>query len=106
MNERDILPAFTAAAFAGEADEKAFVEAARALKPTEALKLLEVVSNRVLSQKDPGRHTKRLKLFAAMTEGWTDKSLFLPFVRALRTADAPLRNRSGADPGLRADRVR
>lgn len=92
MNERDILPAFTAAAFAGEAEEKAFVDVARALKPAEALKLLEVVSNRVLSQKDPGRHTKRLKLFAAVAEGWTDKSLFLPFVRALRTADAPLRN--------------
>ena len=69
MNERDLVPAFTAAAFTGEADEKAFVEAARALKAAEALKLLEVVSNRVLSQKDPGRHTKRLKLFAAVMEG-------------------------------------
>ncbi len=92
MNERDILAAFTTASFAGEAEEKDFVDSARALKAVEALKLLEVVSNRVLSQKDPGRHTKRLKLFATMSEGWSDKTLFLPFVRALRTADAPLRN--------------
>ena len=92
MNERDILPAFTAAAFAGEPEEKDFLETARALKPAEVLKLLEVVSNRALAQKDPGRHTKRLKLFASTSEGWSDKTLFLPFVRALRTADAPLRN--------------
>ncbi len=91
MNERDILPAFTAAAFAGEAQEKDFVENGRVLKAAEALKLLEVASNRVLAQKDPGRHAKRLKLFAALAEGWTDKALFLPFVRALRPADAPLR---------------
>lgn len=92
MNERDILPAFTTATFPGEAEEKAFVDAARSLKPAEALKLLEVVSNRALSQKDPGRHIKRLKLLATISEGWTDKALFVPFVRALRTADAPLRN--------------
>lgn len=92
MNERDVLPAFTAAAFPGEAEEKDLLEAARALKSADALKLLEVVSNRPLAQKDPGRHTKRLKLFSAIAEGWTDKALFLPFVRALRTADAPLRN--------------
>jgi twitching motility protein PilT len=92
MNERDVLTAFTGAALAGEAEEKDLVATARALKPAEALKLLEVVGNRALAQKDPGRHTKRLKLFAVMTEGWTDKTLFLPFVRALRTADAPLRN--------------
>ena len=92
MNERDVLPSFTAAAFPGEPEEKDFLEAARALKPAEALKLLEVVSNRALVQKDPGRHTKRLKLFAAISEGWADKTLFLPFVRALRTADAPLRS--------------
>lgn len=92
MNERDVLPAFTALAFPGEAEEKDFLETARALKPAEALKLLEVVSNRALAQKDPGRHTKRLKLFSAISEGWSDKTLFVPFVRALRTADAPLRN--------------
>ena len=92
MNERDVLPAFTTAAFPGESEEKDFLEAARALKAAEVLKLLEVVSNRALVQKDPGRHTKRLKLFASSSEGWTDKALFLPFVRALRTADAPLRN--------------
>jgi twitching motility protein PilT len=92
LNERDVLPAFTTAAFPGEAEERDFVESARALKPPDALKLLEVVSNRALAQKDPGRHTKRLKLFAAVSEGWSDKALFLPFVRALRTADAPLRN--------------
>lgn len=91
MNEREVLPAFTSVAFAGEAEEREFVETARALKGADVLKLLEVVSNRVLSQKDPGRHAKRLKLFSAMAEGWTDKALFLPFVRALRTADAPLR---------------
>jgi twitching motility protein PilT len=92
VNEREVLPAFTAAAFPSEAEEKDLLEAARALKPVEALKLLEVVANRALAQKDPGRHTKRLKLFSAAAEGWTDKALFLPFVRALRTADAPLRN--------------
>ena len=92
MNERDVLPAFTALAFPGETEEKDFLEAARALKPAEALKMLEVVSNRVLAQKDPGRHIKRLKLFASISEGWSDKTLFPPFVRALRTADAPLRN--------------
>jgi twitching motility protein PilT len=92
LNERDVLPAFTALAFPGEAEEKDFVESARVLKPAEALKLLEVVSNRALVQKDPGRHTKRLKLFAAISEGWSDKTLFLPFVRALRAADAPLRS--------------
>ncbi len=92
MNERDVLPAFTALAFPGEAEEKDFLEAARALKAADALKMLEVVSNRALAQKDPGRHTKRLKLFASICEGWSDKTLFLPFVRALRTADAPLRS--------------
>ena len=92
MNERDVLPAFTTAAFTGETEEKDFVEAARALKPADALKLLEVVANRALAQKDPGRHTRRLKLFSTITEAWTDKALFLPFVRALRAADAPLRS--------------
>ncbi len=92
MNERDVLPAFTTAAFTGEAEEKDFVEAARVLKPADALKLLEVVANRALAQKDPGRHTKRLKLFSTIAEAWTEKALFLPFVRALRAADAPLRS--------------
>lgn len=92
MNEKEVLPAFTATAFASEAEEKDLVETARTLSAAEALKLLEVATNRVLAQKDAGRHTKRLKLFSAMAEGWSDKALFLPFVRALRAADAPLRN--------------
>ncbi len=91
MLERDVVPAFTAAAFSGEVQEREFIEAARALKPADALKLLDAVSNRALAQKDPLRHTKRLKLFGSAAEGWSDKALFVPFVRALRTSDAPLR---------------
>ena len=92
MTESEWVVGLTSAAFRTAADEKAYIESARALRPADVLKLLEVVSNRALAQKDPGRHARRLKLFAAMAEGWSDKSLFLPFVRALRTADAPFRN--------------
>ena len=92
MNERDILTFFTSAAFANEAEEKDFVDTARTLKSPDALRLLEVVTNRALAQKDPGRHAKRLKLLSTIAEGWSDKALFLPFVRALKAADAPLRS--------------
>ena len=92
MNERDVPTFFTAAAFASEAEEKDFVDTARTLKSADALRLLEVVTNRALAQKDPGRHAKRLKLLSTIAEGWSDKALFLPFVRALKAADAPLRN--------------
>ncbi len=92
MNERDVPTFFTTTAFASEAEEKDFVETARTLKSPDALRLLEVVTNRALAQKDPGRHAKRLKLLSTIAEGWSDKALFLPFVRALKAADAPLRN--------------
>jgi twitching motility protein PilT len=92
MTERELLNAFTAPTFAAETDERAWAAEARQLKAAEALKLLEIASNRALAQKEPGRHAKRLKLLALASEGWSDKSLFLPLVRALRTADVPLRN--------------
>ena len=32
------------------------------------------------------------RILSTIAEGWSDKALFLPFVRALKAADAPLRN--------------
>src|SRR5262245_19651286 len=82
------------AAFSGSAaplDDPALLEAAGALPAADILKLLEILQNRTAAQKDPGRHVKRVQFFARASAAFGDRSLFLPFIRALKSGDASLR---------------
>lgn len=89
LSERDVLAAFSAPTTT--VDEQELVDATQALKAPDVLKVLDLLMNRSVALKDPGRHVKRVQIFAKASAGFSDRSLFVPFARALKTADPGLR---------------
>src|SRR5207253_2609448 len=88
LSGKDLLGQFKAAAWNGPEEVEAFLSAAEAPAPQELLKLLEVLAGKA---PDAQAHRTRLGAFARLVEKNPDKSLFVPFVRALKAGDAALR---------------
>jgi twitching motility protein PilT len=102
---RDALRAFKAAAWGSEAELAAFAAGAEGIGPSELLKWLGVLLEPA-SAYDPAAHARRVRAFAGVADKTVDPSLFVPYVRALRTADPDLRTllcelipRSNSVPG-------
>jgi twitching motility protein PilT len=87
---RDALRAFKAAAWNSEEELGAFAVAASAIGPAELTKWVSVLVDPA-AQTDRAAQQRRHRVFAYVAERTNDPSLFVPYVRALRGADAPLR---------------
>ena len=85
---KDLLHQFKAAAWKAPEEIEAFVASIETPEPPEVLKLLDIVSGKA---PDANVHRLRLTVFARIIDKNPDKSLFVPFVKALK----------GAEPGLR-----
>lgn len=90
FTDRDVHTAF--ASPTASLDDPGLLEVAKSFQAADVLKLLDVLQSRAVAQKDPGRHVKRLQFFTKASENYTDKGLFLPFVRALKIADTSVRS--------------
>lgn len=91
MTEKDVLKAFKRAAW--EAEElQAFIYLLADARPTPRtlVQMLEVLCNKRYAA-DGLAHRKRCRVFAAVVDRARDKSLFAPFVAALRDGDADVR---------------
>ncbi|TMA20168.1 MAG: PilT/PilU family type 4a pilus ATPase, partial [Deltaproteobacteria bacterium] len=88
MSSKDLLTQFKAAAWKAPEEIEAFLATVEAPQPPEVLKLLDIVAGKA---PDANVHRSRLTVFARIIDKNPDKSLFVPFVKALK----------GAEPGLR-----
>ena len=92
MTGRELVKAFRAADWTGAADIGAMVQATAVpgFEPADLIKLLDVLGNRSLA-KDARTHSMRFTAFRAVVEARAHKSLFRPFVKALKSADPQVR---------------
>ena len=88
LSGKDLLNQFKAAAWNAPEELEAFIAAAEAPQAPDLLKLLEVVAGKA---PDPALHRSRLTVFARLIDKNPDKSLFVPFVKALKSAEPGLR---------------
>jgi twitching motility protein PilT len=89
LTGKELLNAFRSAPLKSEEEADAFLESADEVEPGDVLRLLDLLLVRGAS--DSLLHRRRCSLFARLAERAADKSLFAPFVRGLKTADADLR---------------
>jgi twitching motility protein PilT len=85
MNGKELLAHFKAAAFRNADEVRQFADSAGDVAAADVLKLLEAVPGR------PGDPRLRALAFQRVAEKLADRSLFAPYLRALRTADPALR---------------
>ncbi|HUJ29136.1 MAG TPA: hypothetical protein VLW85_24110, partial [Myxococcales bacterium] len=89
MTGKDLLNQFKSASWKAPDEIEAFLAAAEPPpEPPDILKLLDIVSGKA---PDATVHRTRLSVFARLIDKNPDKSLFAPFVKAMK----------GAEPGLR-----
>ena len=86
---KELQNQFKAAAFKSPDEVEAFVAAAESPAPADLLKLLDVVTGKA---PEALLHKQRLAVFARLVEKAPDKSLFTPFVKALKAADPVVRS--------------
>src|SRR5437870_3011418 len=85
---KDLLNQFKAASWRAPDEVEAFIAAAEAPQTAEFLKMLDIVSGRA---PDAAVHRARLTVFARLIDKNPDKTLFAPFVKALKSAEPGLR---------------
>jgi len=90
MNGRDIVARFRAATWRTTEEAEAFAAEAAEVTVPEVLKLLEVVQAKP-SPAEAGLYRLRVHAFQRVAERVPDKTLFVPYVRALRGGDGTLR---------------
>src|SRR5947208_1964860 len=88
ISGKDLLNQFKAAAWNAPDEMEAFVASAEPPQPPEALKLLDIVAGKA---PDANVLRGRLIVFAKLIDKNPDKALFVPFVKALKGADAAVR---------------
>jgi twitching motility protein PilT len=88
ISGKDLLNQFKAASWKAPDEVEAFVAAAEAPQAPELLKILEIVSGKA---PDQGVYRSRLTVFSRLIDKNPDKSLFAPFVKALKGAEPALR---------------
>jgi len=85
---KDLLNQFKAASWRAPDEVEAFIAAAEAPQTAEFLKMLDIVCGRA---PDAAVHRARLTVFARLIDKNPDKTLFAPFVKALKSAEPGLR---------------
>src|SRR3989441_8884305 len=85
---KDLLNQFKAASWRAPDEVEAFIAAAEAPQTAELLKMLDIVSGKA---PDAAVHRTRLTVFARLIDKNPDKTLFAPFVKALKSAEPSLR---------------
>jgi len=85
---KDFLNQFKAASWRAPDEVEAFIAAAEAPQTAELLKMLDIVSGKA---PDAAVHRTRLTVFARLIDKNPDKTLFAPFVKALKSAEPSLR---------------
>src|SRR3989440_1317653 len=85
---KDLLNQFKAASWRAPDEVEAFIAAAEAPQTAELLKMLDIVSGKA---PDAAVHRTRLTVFARLIGKNPDKTLFAPFVKALKSAEPSLR---------------
>src|SRR5260221_10765503 len=88
ISGKDLLQQFKAASWKSPEEIETFVSSVDTPGPNEMVKMLEIVSGKA---SDANAHRTRLAVFARLIDKNPDKTLFIPFVKALK----------GAEPGLR-----
>jgi twitching motility protein PilT len=89
VNGKDALSQFRTGGFRSEAEVQSFVDAIGAPQPGDVLKFLDTLVGKAPG--DSQSHALRLLAFSRVAERALDKSLFAPFVRALKAPDPQLR---------------
>ena len=79
---------FKSAAFKNPEEVEAFVASVEAPAPADLLRLFDVVTGKA---PEASLQKQRLAVFARLVERAPDKSLFAPFVKALKNAEPPVR---------------
>ena len=87
---RDVLKTLRTAPFASSAEVAAFADEVGALPGAEMAKVLQLLLDKALVADGRG-HKARCLAFAQLAERSLDPELFVPYLRALRTADPLLR---------------
>ncbi len=90
MDSKDLHKQFRAAAWPTRPALDAFLEAAGKVMPGELAKLLGDLTDRTLGS-DVAAHRNRCTAFRRLVEQAPDPGLFVPFARALKTADSSTR---------------
>jgi twitching motility protein PilT len=90
MDSKEIQRQFRAAAWPTPQAIEMFVLAVDVLPAVEVVKLLALLTDRAAAGEVPG-HRNRLLAFKRLVEVTPDSQLFVPFVRALKTADLATR---------------
>ena len=88
ISGKDLVAQFKSASWKSPEELEGFVASVDALATGDLLKLLDIIAGKA---PDPSIHRTRLAVFARLIDKNPDKSLFAPFVKALK----------GAEPGLR-----
>ncbi|HEX9577623.1 MAG TPA: PilT/PilU family type 4a pilus ATPase [Myxococcales bacterium] len=88
LSGKDLLSQFKSAAWKAPEEIEAFVVAVEEPQTPDLLKLLEVVTGKA---PDANVHRSRLTVFARLIDKNPDKTLFIPFVKALKAAEPGLR---------------
>ncbi len=91
MNVKDVLRHLKTAVWQSPEEVEAFAQEVGALSPADLAKILAVLLDRS-SYVDVSTQRRRCSAFAALVERAPSDDLFAPCVRALRSADALLRN--------------
>lgn len=89
MDRKEMMKQFRAAAWPSPAELEIFLMGADVVPAQELLKLLAVLTDTKAAQ-EPS-HRARVTAFKRLVENAPDPQLFLPFVRALKGADAAVR---------------
>src|SRR4051794_28612423 len=85
MAPQDLLKQFPSAAWGAPEDAQAFVTEAGAPPPAELAKLLEILAAK--GPHDPNVLHNRTIVFTQIAERAPSEEMFLPYVRALKTAE-------------------
>jgi twitching motility protein PilT len=89
LNARELVAQFRSSTWRSPEEAEAFASAAGEVTAAEITKLLELVGGRAPAE--AAQHRARVLAFQRLAERVPDKSLFAPYVRALRAADPVLR---------------
>ncbi len=95
LTTKEVLNLFKDARWQTDQEVDEFVASAPVLAVADVLRLLDGLTNRWLAA-DGERHDRRLAAFSKLAETVTDRALFGPYVRTLRTPDLRVRAMLGA----------
>jgi len=90
MLNKDIINEFKAARWKSSDEMRAFIKTVESVTSEDVVALLDIVMG--ARDKDSGGHTMRVRAFAEIASRKSDKALFEPYLKALKSDDRHLRS--------------